>query len=169
MCNRKLLMSNQFVADYIQSCLSKGVNSPTDMRNMAIEELKKVTEELAKKDALKTRQSNLNAVVRNLGGGSHNQEPEPRPNFSVPEDQITSEFRTLLIEVCKAVQRSDTSAVRSGDLVDELSIKLGILPQNRSSINLAIKWLGVRRIIDRNDDRMLILGSKWRNRPNNEN
>ena len=56
-------MSGEFVADYVQECITKGIQSPPDIRKRAEEEISKINEEIQKIEVLRTRQGSLRAVL----------------------------------------------------------------------------------------------------------
>ena len=60
-------MQNNFVQEYIKNCVSKGKQSISEICNVAKEEILTIDEDLKKMEALRSRQTALRALLKQMG------------------------------------------------------------------------------------------------------
>lgn len=159
------MSSAKFVSDYIQKCLSEGINSFPKIRNKAQEEIKTLDAQISKIEELKTHQLNLRAVIKNLGGSKIKEREDPVMDFTIPEEKLDNKFKDLCIKICHEIENSHPRGVAPSKIIHEIAS----LEEHKNGYS-AIKWLGSRKIIDRDpEDRSVIIGPNWEDRPMNEN
>ena len=155
-------MSNEFFTNYLAESLTKGMTDTKDICKEAELEIKSIDNELKKLDDLKTRQTNLRGVVRQLGGAKY-KDTEKTPvitDFSVPESKLDSFFKDFLVEVCDFVEQNP-GGVLPRQIMDEISSI-----ENNNQVYSAIKWLVEHSVVERiGIDRLIIKGSEWKSRP----
>ena len=69
----------------------------------------------------------------------------------------------MLNKVIEIIENNITG-IETGKIVDIASEDLKLSLENRSRIYGAIKWLGARRILDRDENRLVIIGKNWEER-----
>jgi hypothetical protein len=154
----------KFVAEYVQQCLARGINSPPKMREAALEEINGIDKEIARINDLKAKKHNLMAVIKNLGGGDSNKSEEPPPDWNTPEKLLKEDFRDLCVKICDEVERSHPRGVETSRIVQEVA---SIVNHKRGYS--AVQWLGYNKIIDRDpESRLVIIGPNWKSRPTDE-
>lgn len=151
--------SANFVAEYIQECIQQGVQNPPEMRSRAEKEINEIEEELRKISALRERQKNLRAVIKNLGGFNRAR-PEKVMDFTTPEKDLSPEFRSLCVKICEEVEKSVPQGVPASRVIHEITT----VKEHKSGYS-AVKWLGTRGIIKRDENRLIIPGPQWEDRP----
>lgn len=151
-------MSKEFVAEYIQACLLKGVQSIPDIRQEAEDEISKINEEISKIEDLKTRQGKLRAVIKHLGGGvSKKREVAKTMDFSMKWDNLDSGFQELCLDICRLVVENHNLTPR--EIMNTVSD-----PREHTVMYSAIKWLDYNNVIGRemtDDGRLIVKGSAW--------
>lgn len=163
------MKQTEFVAEFIQTCLNQGINKPVEMREKAENEISKIDDKFRELDKLKIRQNNLRAVVRNLGGGTSRKRAEPASwNWSLAEEKLDTNQRKLLAAVCRKVEKANAGLSTSA-IVEDIYHEFRLPPEERNRAYGAIKWLGARGIIERDESRLVIVGKNWNARPGNEN
>jgi hypothetical protein len=154
----------KFVAEYVQQCLARGINSPAKMREAALDEIDVIDKDIARINDLKMRKHSLMAVIKNLGGGDTNKTEDPTPDWNTPERLLEEDFRDLCVKICDEVERCHPVGVETGKIVQEITDIM-----NHKHGYSAVQWLGYNKIIDRDpESRLVIIGSNWKNRPKDE-
>lgn len=152
-------MSMKFVGEFIQDCINKGIVNTVDIKNEAESEIKEIDKEIKKIDDLKSRQKKLRAVVKNLGGEP--KKSEKVMDFTTPEEHLDANFKDLCIKICDEIEQSYPKGVPASRIIHELAS----LEDHKIGYS-AIKWLGSRQIISRDENRLIIMGPDWKKRPN---
>jgi len=152
-------MSGEFVADYVQGCLEKGVHAPADIRKCAEEEISKINEDIQKIEDLRDRQGNLRAVIRHMGGGTKTKKTSSQTmDFSMDWDDLDESFRELCISICHFIQ-SHGEGKSPRDIMDVVSD-----PREHKAVYSAIKWLDHNDVIgrrDTDDGRAIVKAKGW--------
>lgn len=157
-------MSDAFVANYILSCVAKGKPTLPEICLLAKAEVGLIDEELKKLDALRTKQINLRALLRQLG-----QETEKKPpvssaiiNTSIPFAELPLSIQNIACKICNFVEAVKRE-VTNREIMEEVAE-----PEDHKEVLIAIKWLWDNEIIHRNEQshqREISTGSKWNQRP----
>ena len=154
----------KFVAQYVQQCLARGINSPPKMREAAFDEIQVIDKEIDRINDLKDKRHNLMAVIKNLGGGDTSKSEDPPPDWNTPEKLLEDDFRELCVKICDEVNKNHPRGVEAGKIVQEIASLV-----NHKHGYSAIQWLGYNKIIDRDpESRLVIMGPNWENRPVDE-
>jgi len=152
-------MPVEFVADYVQECLSKGVQLPADIRKCAEDEISKINESIQKIEELRGRQSNLRAVIRQLGGGAKVKKTSAETmDFSMSWEDLIEPFQALCTSICTHLssQNKDQFPRDIMNLVSDI--------RDQKAVYSAIKWLEHNEVIDRkntDDGRAIVKGKRW--------
>jgi len=151
----------EFVAWYIQDSVFEGVCKPADIRARAVEDVQKIDERIKKIEELKAQKARLYAVIKHLGGGSKAPAFNETVDFSVSEDKLNPFFKDIMYYICDSLENSRQSD-SWGIANDQILSQFGV--ENNKTIYSAIKWLGSRDIIVRDEDSYLQKGPKWEDR-----
>ena len=152
-------MSGEFVAEYVQECIQKGIQFPADIRKCAEDEIDGINEEIQKIEELRNRQSNLRAVIRHMGGGTKQKKSSSQTmDFTMGWDDLESSFKELCIAICNFISSSG-GRKSPRDIMDAISTLT-----EQKAVYSAIKWLDHNKVISRlntADGRVIIKGDSW--------
>jgi ATP phosphoribosyltransferase len=144
-----------FVADFIAICTSSGITSTKDICRHAKKMIESLEVEISKSEPLRTEQSKLRMVIRQLQGHSHKvlKRPGTVTNFIVNEK--------MCADICDFIEKNERATPR--DIMDSVASI-----EENLSVYSAIKWLTERGVIKREKNGMVIvIGSNWDDRPGN--
>jgi hypothetical protein len=158
-------MSDSFLLEYMNECISIGKKAPHEICECAKKEIKDIDNEIFEIEKLRNRQLKLNSIVRTLGGKARGAEEgrSPALDFNIPENKLDDYMRNLCAKICTFIEEKHPSYVTPRDIMDEVtSVK-----ENKVSYT-AIKWLWRHGIITRIEDnvsRPIVKGENWDKRP----
>lgn len=157
-------MSNEdFVEEFIEKCIVKGITSQKDICNSALSEIQEIDEKLKESNQLRIRKNNLKNVLRDLG---HESLKKARTNEEVKVlseiDKIeNSSYVYLMIQICNFVHNNVNSSITSREIINAISSM-----DNEKEVYICIKNLYDNGILARSSkDRTVIRGPKWEERP----
>ena len=159
-------MSQDFINEFIATCISQGKTSPVDICSVAKEEIISLDQEMKKIEALRTRQSYLRAVVRQLGGAEVNKRAKRAPvvvDSQLKENELDSYIREMCVKICDHIDQQYPKQLKPREIMDAISS----LEENKAVLT-AIKWLHDNGSIDRREDsfsREIFKGKNWDQRP----
>lgn len=155
-----------FVNDYIDNCIRAGKTTPTDICDVAQKEILLLDDEMKKIEEIRARQSNLRAVIRQLGGGEINKRAKKAPMIVDPlltETDLDPYLHEMCIKICDFIDKQHPKMLKPREVMDAVSS----LEENKIVLT-AIKWLWDHGIIDRKEDslvREISKGKNWNERP----
>lgn len=156
----------EFINEYIAACIEQGKTTPVDICESARTEIFSLEEEIKKIEAIRTRQSNLRAVIRQLGGTEVIKRAKKAPMIVDPlitEQELDSYVRQMCIKVCDYIEAEYPKKLRPRDIMDGVAS----LEENKIVLT-AIKWLWDHAIIERQENslvREISKGKNWDTRP----
>lgn len=155
-----------FINDYIASCIQAGKMNPVDIREAAEKEILSLEEEVKKIEAIKTRQSNLRAVVRQFGGGEATKRAKRAPMVVDPlltENDLDPLVHEICVKICDFIESQHPKTLKPREIMDAVSS----LEENKIVLT-AIKWLWDHGVVERKEDslaREISKGKNWNERP----
>lgn len=161
-------MSQEFINEFITTCIQNGKTSPIDICAVAKEEILSLDQEMKKIEDLRVRQSNLRAVVRQLGGTEVNKRAKRAPiivDSQLKENELDQYIREMCVKICDYIESQYPKQLKPREIMDAVSS----LEENKAVLT-AIKWLHDNSIIDRREDsfsREILKGKDWDLRPKN--
>jgi hypothetical protein len=160
------MSSEDFLNEYINTCISEGTSSPKDICQKALNEIQELNKQIAEANALRIKVKNLHFVLRNF---NHESTRKQRRNNIVTAMNNTLNnniedisYKALIINICEYFENIEES-VTPRVIMDTLC---GV--EQNAAVYMAIKWLCDRGILTRNEDRTLNKGLNWEMRPMNE-
>lgn len=147
----------EFVADYIQTCINNGTQRTADIREQAESEIKGIDAKMKENESLRSKKNYLQAVVRHLGGGTKTKATEKRMDFSMSWGQLESSFQELCILICEFVTTKGDEGTNPREIMETLN-----LVREQKVVFSAVKWLWHNNIISRQEsNKTLVKGSGW--------
>jgi hypothetical protein len=157
--------SDFFVEEFISQCVDEDIASPKDICAKAVKRVDEITEALKGHNALRVELRNLNKVLRHFNHDSVKRKRKKRTpaiNPNLATSDMEPSFIEQLAQICSFVDSSD-------DPVTPRNIMDGVGDiEEHTEVYVAIKWLCENGILKRNEDRSLIKGEKWDERPTEE-
>jgi hypothetical protein len=151
-------MSNsEFISNFITDCTSKGIYSADDICNEAIKEIESCNDLLKKVDSIRSRKDNLMDVLRNFNHNSIKKLRTGKEDTVEILNEESEEFLNLMTQVCDKI---DTCPPMKASGIIEL---LGGM-EKQAQVYEAIKKLGVKGIIKRDDEAFFFKGENWEKR-----
>jgi hypothetical protein len=148
---------SEFIASFMRSCISTGVNTPNDMCSSAEKRIKEIENELRKIEVLRLEQNNLRTVIRQLSGKTE-QTVQPIDIFA-SDDKLTNDNRIVCESICNKIEEEKTLTAR------QLTEYIGYESQN--IVYSLIKILAENKIIKRQENNksvFYIIGENWNTR-----
>lgn len=158
-------MANEdFVEEFMEQCIAKGIKSQKDICSVALQEMQENDEKIRQSNKLRVRNKNLTQVLRELGHESV-KKPKVNTEIKVYEDLNTVEssaYITMMINICDYMERNIDKAVTSRDIINGVGA-MG----NDTEVYTCIKTLYDNGILARSGDkeRTIVLGANWEKRP----
>lgn len=150
----------EFIAFYIKDSVSEGICKPAKIRERAIEKIAVIDKRIQGIKDLELLKTKLYAVVKHLGGGSKAVEFNENVDYSIPFEKLNDFFKDILDFICASLDEDqDNQGIPNDQLISQFGI------ENNKTIYSAIKWLGFRDIVIRDDDAYLQKGPEWVERP----
>jgi len=161
------MSSEEFVENFISSCIDKGIKSQKDICNAALEQIQEIDIKLRESNNLRILQKNLRQVLRELGHESI-KKPKSNEEISISGEigQITdSAYLNLMIKICDFIEENSDKAITGREIINGV----GTL-DNNTEVYMCIKALYENGILARDEgkDRNVLKGPKWNERPFNE-
>jgi len=155
-------MQDNFVQEYIKKCVSQGKQSVGDICNFAKEEILTIDEDLKKMEVLRSRQTSLRALLKQMGV-----EPTKRAqpvssiiNTGQPFADLDPFMQNMCIAICNFVEKINRSTT-SREIMDNVS-----KPEENKTALISIKWLWENGCFSRDENtREIKIGNNWENRP----
>ncbi len=146
------------VSDYVAECFKNGVTDYEGVCAKAKERIKEIDPELAKIDVLRAEKIKLTNVLRELHDDSvkRNRNAPSAPNIELDDSNL--EAQKLRYEICKLIE--ETGAILNSDLIQKVGGYSG-----HQRVIRAVKFLGEKGILARDDERRHIPGPNWNERP----
>jgi hypothetical protein len=159
------MLEDDFVENFIESCIVKGVKKQQDICNLALKEIQENDEKLRESNKLRIRNKNLKKVLRELGHESlkrpvSNEEIRIFENLNDIED---SAYHDLMINICGFVELNIDKSITSRDLINDLGSGF-----SEKEIYMCLKNLYDAGILTRsgNKERNIVFGPNWNKRFN---
>lgn len=157
-------MSENFVENYISTCLLAGKTSIVDICAAARAEIDEIEEDLKKMEERRTRQSNLRALLRQMGMDTVKREKVVSSiiNTSRPFAELDPYLQETCVKICNFIDKMDRETTTNRELMDSVAS-----PEENKAVLISIKWLFENGIISRNDSltREIKKGANWSSRP----
>lgn len=158
-------MSNEnFVEDFIEECISKGIKSQKDICDTALSKMQEIDLKLRESNKLRMEFKNLKQVLKDLG---HESIKKPRTNEEI---QTTgdigkienSSYFSMMVNICNYIENSISESITSREIINGVGSM-----ENDKEIYICIKNLYDNGILTRSGDkeRFVIRGQNWENRP----
>ena len=165
-------MTDNFVEEYMSECIDRGICTPKDICNRAMQRIDDIDEELLRHQALRKEKSNLEMVLRTFNHEAFKKprkSKEPMINSEVAEADLDPSYINLLSSICGFIDQSEHS-VMPREIIDRMlknnAIEHGTVDDKQRCIYMSIKWLLDRGIIRRDEaNRSLSQGKNWEDRP----
>lgn len=156
---------SDFVNEYIATCIQSGKINPSDICTAAQQEISSLEEEVKKIEAIRTRQINLKAVIRQLGGeGAKRAKKAPMiVDPLMTEADLDPYLHEICVKVCDFIEVQAPKQLKPREIMDAVSS----LEENKIVLT-AIKWLWDHGIIERREESLLreiSKGKNWVQRP----
>jgi hypothetical protein len=157
---------SDFSNEYIASCIEQGKTTPVDICESARKEISSLEEEIKKIEIIRTRQSGLRSVIRQLGGVEVIKKTKRAPMIVDPlitEQQLDPYVKQVCVKVCDYIETQHPLKLKPRDIMDAVAS----LEENRFVLT-AIKWLWDHAIIERQENslvREISKGKNWNQRP----
>jgi len=152
---------NQFMADYILSCINAGKNSVSDICSGAETESQQIERQIKEIEQLRARQNKLDNIVRQLKGYSvkdRSVKTSSLIDISNSKD-LAPNISDLCIKICQYIEDNRTATPR--DLMENVSSV-----DENFAVYSSIKLLADGGIIKRSGiERAIVPGDNWKNRP----
>lgn len=155
-------MTHEFVADFVQGAVEKGHKTIEDICSFAKKKIEENQKKIAEADLARVEIANLHAVLKNFGVNV----PKPVRKISVIKENATlsdlqPKTKELAINVCNYIENKPSVRLR------ELMREVGDIKSDYE-VNDVVKWLGMNGIISRTEDRSIVKGPNWDERPRSD-
>lgn len=157
---------SDFVNEYISTCIQNGKTTPTDICEEASKEILSLDEEIKKIESIRSRQSNLRSVIRQLGGGEVVKRAKKAPMVVDPllsESELDSYVHEICVKICDYIEKTHPVKLKPREIMDAVSS----LEENKIVLT-GIKWLWDHGVIEREENslvREISKGKNWNERP----
>lgn len=149
------MQEDNFIEEYINSCVTLGVVSPKKICEKVLEELDIINKELATSNDLRIKRKNLINILKSF---EHESVQKFKKTNNILNESIDSDnpsYKEYLINICSFIEKKEKN-VSKREIMDHV----GGLEQNQI-VYMAIKWLCDRGILITNEDRTLSKGENW--------
>lgn len=158
------MSSEDFVENFIENCILKGIKSQKDICDAALLEMQEIDEKLRESNLLRIRQKNLKQVLRELG---HESLKKTRVNEDMKIlgdiDKIeNSSYISMMIKICNFIDNNLDNSITSREIINSVGSM-----DNDKEVYICIKNLYDNGILARDSNRNVICGPKWDERPQN--
>lgn len=146
-----------FVEEFISKCIDKGVSSPKDICKLAQDRMDSIDIILRGTDNLRVEKTNLKKVIKTLAPP----EPKKRRRKTEPNSEplvMGVSNKELLSDICEFIVKNGPSTPKQ--ILEALNQL-----ENNVEVYIAIKTLCENGILIKNEDKALIGGNNWINRP----
>ena len=161
------MADEDFVDEYIDACLEEDIVKPADICDRAIKDIEDIDKQLEEYNQLRIKKNNLVQVLRTFnheqGRARGRRVVAPMVNPNAADVDSDPSYKSLLIDICNIVAETETSTT-----MREFMSKTGYDITDPTPLYQAMKWLLKRGILKRNEDRSVEEGSKWEERPKDE-
>lgn len=161
------MSSENFVEDFIEECISKGIKSQKDICDTALLKMQEIDKKLRDSNQLRIDFKNLKQVLKELG---HESIKKPRVNEEIKTNGDIGEiensaYLTIMVNICNFINNSTQDFITSREIVNAVGSM-----ENDQEIYICIKNLYDNGILARSGDkeRYVIKGPSWENRPQNQ-
>jgi len=152
--------SEDFIENFITDCISKGIKSTKAICESAKSEMDKIDEQLRQSNLLRIRYKNLKSVLREFNHESLKRSKNENYHIIYETTDINeSPYFNILIEICNFIEKSE-NVVTAREIMDIIGNR-----ENSQIIYSCIKTLAENGIISRNENRHIIKGPKWSDKP----
>lgn len=151
------MKDSNFMVNFIQHCITQGQNTPERMCKIASERIKAIDQELKRAADLRNERTKLQKVITELSKGEETSS-DNQVDTSIPEEKLGEYQRSLCVKICNFVEQKGSTTP------SEIMESVGSYEEQKQ-VYLSIKWLSIRDIISRNDDKKLVKGSSWAQKP----
>jgi hypothetical protein len=145
-------------SDYIQTCFAQGVVNFGEIAAKARARIEEIDKELAEADRLRAEKVKLTNVLRELHDDSvkrHRAVPTA-PAIELDDNGVPAQ--KLRYQICKVI--GEDGALLNNDLMQKVC---GYQEQQR--FIRAVKFLGEKGILSRDEERRHVPGPNWNERP----
>jgi hypothetical protein len=157
-------MSNSFVSDFISKCVGNGKSTPAQICAVAESDLNKIEEKIKKIESLRTLQSNLRKVLRQIGGNKYKRRRKSSimmNDFSIPADDLGSDMRAMCKGVCDFIAKQNRGMI-AREVMDAVADK-----SRSREVYHAIQWLqehGILKHDEKDFVKFIYKGDAWGDR-----
>lgn len=151
--------SDDFVENYITKCIDNGISKPKAICEVALKEIEEIDKKLRESNLLRIRYKNLKLVLKNFNHESLKRTKDHIPSYIEIDDIHNSPYYSVLIEICEFIEKSK-STLTSREIMDSIGNR-----ENSHEIFGCIKTLADNGIISKNQERHILKGPKWEERP----
>jgi hypothetical protein len=151
-----------YVEFFMESCIDKGIQSPKDICDKALSRMNEIRTELEKENKLRIELRNLSKVLRHFGVQDTKRKRRKRSVISTASiiADMDPSYIDLIVDICDFIDKSPQDTMTPRKIMNNV----GSLEDN-SDVYLAIKWLCDNGVLTRAEDRSLLPGEKWAERP----
>ena len=157
-------MTNSFVSNFITKCVRSGINTPSNICLVAEKELNKIEETINKIEPLRTVQSNLRKVLRQIGGNRYKRCRKSIPSiedFSIPIKDLQDNTRQMCDKICDFLSKQN-AGVSARNIMDNVANK-----EKNTEVYSAIQRLeehGILKRFEKSFDKTIHKGDCWADR-----
>ena len=152
---------SEFISKYISTCAEKGINSPADIARSAEDRIKDIDKLLMQADIARAERGNLQEVIRSFGFDPPKQVKKRKTiiNDEFSKDDLDPRSYEIARGICEYIAKNNEPS--------KLSLIMSSIGNVRADYEVyeVIKWLTITGIISRQEDRSLIKGLCWEDRP----
>ena len=157
-----MVSEEEFVENFIDNCIDNGTTKPKDICEKALARIDIIDQELQEYRDLRIEKQRLIKVLKAFNHeGAKNRGRRPRAPMINPDVEINDDpsYKDVLAKICDIVEHNSPIEMR------ELTEKTGYDLQDVTPLYTAVKWLFNRGILSRQENRALVKGTQWENRP----
>ena len=147
-----------YIADFFKKCVSEGRNTPEEICGYANQLIQNIDESLQKMNDLRQEKTYLQGIIKQLGFNKTKHEDKCQLDSTLSKDKLGKYWLDLCVRICDFIEQNP------GVRPSKIMTNIGSYDEQKS-IYSVIKWLGYNSIIDRDENRGLIKGSSWDDRP----
>lgn len=157
------MSEEEFIELFIEKCIDNDVSSHKGICDEALKRINEIRLIIDKENKLRLELKNLERVLRYLGY----QEAKSKRKKKVINNggslfSNDPSYINLIGSICNFIETSDEKVTPR-----TIMNNVGDLEDN-TNVYMAIKWLCDNGILTRTDDRLLVPGEKWEDRPTGE-
>lgn len=150
---------DDFNTEFMKIAHGQGCSTIDEMCKLAQNKIEEKQKKLQEADLARVEISNLTKFLKNFGmtiKKSNQNFKEIKENAKF--EDLPEETADLTIKVCQYVESNETVRLR------DLMRKVGGFKSDYA-VSDVVKWLGLNKIISRTEDRSIVKGSRWEDRP----